>query len=525
MLELQEKLHKRTIALASMAIAFASFAAWNLGVDVMVAMADGGSLKNPRSLFLLMCIAVMSASVVHMASRSFRHVRQVREVELVDAVTGAPSINDLERKAKAAFAALGSKDLVGLVICDIRRFRSLNSSFGHDIGDELLKAVSARLAVLAGPDCTLARIAVDRFAFLLARVGSPGDPNRIAAAAYHAMESPVRIGDRSVHVGLAVGVAVCGVREGWTQLLRQAEFALVESKSGDSGCAVVYSDASALAARRFSMLETDLRNAIEGNRIDIHYQPLVDRQFERIVGVEALVRWHHPQLGTIGPGEFVQIAESLGLVSQLGLNVLRRACEQVRTIKDVRLAVNISPSHFLAPGFVEDVRAILSETRFAPGRLEIEVTENVLICDHAHASGVIDDLRALGVSLALDDFGTGYSGLSYLNRFTVDRIKIDASFVREIESSVSAQSMITTIVSLARMRDLAVTVEGVETTGQVVFLSRFGELWYQGYLFGHPMPFAELLAFAGSTLSGADDADEGVIEEPVGEYEPQRSVA
>jgi diguanylate cyclase (GGDEF)-like protein len=497
MLELQEKQHKRIVMLSSAALVFAAFATWQLfsGFFAAKTIAPGTAPEPGINVYLISCITLMIAAIVMMMVRSFQDFRQIRVSELFDTATGLPSRTNLLRAAESELQRLQLGEAVALVLVDIRRFKSLNHSFGYQAGDRIIAAVAERLASVKSEAHFLARYDGDRFALLLRQLNSAADVKEIAAGIQRAMVPPFQVAEKSIYIDVSIGSAFIPAADPVqvTELVRRAEFALTEAKAGESNAHVCYSASSVASATRISKMETGLRETLEAEELEINYQPLVDSRFDRIVAVEALARWTHPQLGRVSPADFVALAEELGLTSKMGNGILRRACMQIMPIPDIRLAVNISPRHFLEPGFCEDLKATLAETGMPPERLEIEVTENVLITQDERAAAVIASVRDLGVSVALDDFGTGYSGLSYLNRFDIDRIKIDASFVREIENSISAQSMVATIIHLARDRGLEITVEGVETTGQVVFLSHFGSLWYQGYLFARPMPYLDLL--------------------------------
>ncbi len=498
MLEIQEKQHKRIVMLSSAALVFAAFATWQLFsgyFQTNTIAASVAAVPVANNIYLLSCITLMIAAIVMMMLRSFQDFRAIRKSELFDPATGLPSRKNLERTLVLDLARLRPGEALAIVCIDIRRFKSLNHSFGYQAGDKIISAVAARLRSVESEASFLARVDGDRFAFILRAINSQGGINDLVAAIQRCMIPPFQVAEKSIYIDVSVGSAMAATDEGvsTTELFRRAEFALAEAKAGDGKLHVSYSDNSDATAKRNSRMETGFRESLEAEELEIYYQPLVDSNFDRIVAVEALARWTHPQLGRVSPADFIGMAEELGLMAKLGNSVLRRACNHILPIPEIRLAVNISPNHFLAPGFCQDLADILAETGFPPHRLEIEVTENVLITKDESATDVIKAVRSLGVSVALDDFGTGYSGLSYLSRFTLDRIKIDASFVRELEDSISAQSMIATIIHLARDRGLDITVEGVETTGQVKFLSHFGSLWYQGYLFARPMPYSDLL--------------------------------
>ena len=510
MLELQEMQHKRIVMLASAALVFAVFATWQLFSGYF--NSGTSEFAHSSNLYLLSCIILMVMAIVIMMLRSFQDFRAIRRGALFDKATGLPSRANLEAAITAQFSKLQPGEAAAVILVDIRRFKSLNHSFGYQAGDRIIQAVSARLKSVEQENLTLARMGGDRFALFMHAITSQGAVSELVTGLQRALIPPFSVAEKSIYIDLSIGTAYVAEQDmiSCTELLRRAEFALLEAKASDGKQHVNYSEGSAASAKRASTMETGLRQTLEANELEIHYQPLVDANFDKIVAVEALARWTHPQFGRVSPLDFVGMAESLGLVAKMGNNILLRACQQIRPLGNIRLAVNISPRHFLAPGFVVDVKAILAQADFPAHRLELEVTENVLISENETAADVIAAVRALGISVALDDFGTGYSGLSYLSRFQLDRIKIDASFVRELEASISAQSMVATIIHLARDRGLEITVEGVETMGQVLFLSRFGSLWYQGYLFAKPMPFSDLLQTSGFAQAALPRCKPGV---------------
>ncbi len=407
-----------------------------------------------------------------------------------------------------------------MVLLDIRRFQSLNHSYGYKTADKVVEALADRLRHFNREDVMLARLEGGTFAILMCRITAKTTITDLVTSLQRAMATPFVIGDKNVYVDLSLGSVYCNSPTGTDaeELMRRAEFALQQAKAGQGKKHVGYSDGSAASARRISAIETGLRETLEADEIDIYFQPLVDSQFNQIVAVEALARWTHPQYGRVPPLDFINVAESLGLVSRLGLNILRRACIQIKPLGEVKLAVNISPRHLLTPDFVASVKTILAETGFPARRLELEITENVLLSENKATVETMAALRSMGISVALDDFGTGYSGISYLNRFDVDRIKIDACFVREIEHSLSSQSIVSSVVQLARERGIKITVEGVETMDQVMYLKSFGDIWYQGYLFAKPMPYAMLLE-SGRVTGAAIPQKPALHSRPMREWE------
>ncbi len=478
--------------LSSSSLVFAAFASWELAGEALATFPEMGS-EQSRQLYLMSCTVLIASVIIFTMFRSFQDYNAICRGHLFDSATGLASLPGFEQALSLELARLGPGEGIAILFADIRRFKSLNHSFGHQAGDSIIKAVACRLGQAVPGGNLLAHLEGGCFAFIF-QANVKSTVSCFASQVQRSMVAPFLVNDRRIFIDLSLGSAhvVDSDRVDAAEAMRRAEFSLLEAKAG-SGAHVCYSDVSELSAKRISAIETDLRETLETAEIDIYFQPLVDWQFDRIVAVEALARWTHPQYGRVSPADFVGVAESLGLDNKLGLSILRRSCKMVEPLTDLHLAVNISPSHFLKPGFPEDVKLILEQTGFPAGRLELEITENILLSDSEQSREAIEAVRALGVAVVLDDFGTGYSGLSYLNRYHVDRIKIDATFVRGIENSETAQSIVSNIMALARERNIMVTVEGVETIDQVRYLNRFGDLWYQGFLFARPMPFEQLL--------------------------------
>ena len=309
-----------------------------------------------------------------------------------------------------------------------------------------------------------------------------------------AVAIPVEVDGRALFLSLDLGG--CFLRDcdnGAGQVLQRAELALIDAKKRDSKELNVFSREMAAKIRQQSMLETDLHEVLEREGLEPYFQPLVAEDGKTMIGVEALARWFHPSQGYIPPVSFVPVAEELNLTEKLGRQIMLKACRCIKPLGNLKVSVNVSPKDLLRPGFVAEIQYVLFETGMPPSRLEIEITESIFISATDEIAETIRRIQSLGVSVALDDFGTGYSGLSYLDKFRVDRIKVDSSFVAEIETSQGARSMISTIISMARERGYNITVEGIENEAQYEFLRKFPGLVYQGYYFGRPQQFSDLL--------------------------------
>jgi len=376
---------------------------------------------------------------------------------------------------------------------DLDHFKDVNDTLGHHVGDELIRNVTLRLShTLRGGDL-VARLGGDEFAI----ISSIGDDHaKIEAMAQRiiaALCAPYAISKQNIVIGASIGIAVidrnCGAA---ADIMRFADMALYRAKSEGRNRACIYDRVMDAELSNRKLLEGDLREAIENNGLDVYYQPIVNNSGETLVGVEALCRWTHPTRGEIPPSEFIPAAEHSGLIIELGAWVLRRALLDGKAWPGLSIAVNVSPLQFRRTDFAEMVERALAETQFNPARLELELTESILLGNVDSAEAGMLRLKALGVSLALDDFGTGYSSLLYLRRFPFDKLKIDRSFVLSIEKAADAAAIVHAVVSLGRGLGMKVTAEGVETADQQLFLRAAGVHFMQGYRFGKAVPAAQI---------------------------------
>jgi diguanylate cyclase (GGDEF)-like protein len=376
---------------------------------------------------------------------------------------------------------------------DLDHFKDVNDTLGHHVGDELIRNVTLRLShTLRGGDL-VARLGGDEFA-VISTIGE--DREKMEAMAQRiiaALCAPYAINRQNIVIGASIGIAVidekCGAA---ADIMRYADMALYRAKSEGRNRACIYDAAMDAELSNRKLLEGDLREAIETDSLQVHYQPIVNNSGEVVVGVEALCRWTHPTRGVIPPSEFIPAAEHSGLIVELGAYVLRRACLDGKAWPNLSVAVNVSPLQFRRTDFAATVERILADTQFDPGRLELELTESVLLGNVDSAEAGMLRLKALGVRLALDDFGTGYSSLLYLRRFPFDKLKIDRSFVMSIEKAADAAAIVHAVVSLGRGLGMKVTAEGVETADQQLFLRAAGVHTMQGYRFGKAVPAVEI---------------------------------
>ena len=371
---------------------------------------------------------------------------------------------------------------------DLDRFKDVNDTYGHQAGDRLIQLVAQRLINLLRATDTLARFGGDEFAIIQTGIHAPEDAGALARRILDSLCSPFSVAHSQVTIGASIGIALAP-QNGSTRevLMGLADTALYQAKGEGRNRFSFFQSRMDETIRMRKVVEEDLLRAIQEDQLVLHYQPLYSSDGVTVAGVEALVRWPHPTRGMIGPGEFIPVAEERGLVIPLGEWVLRRACRDGTRWPGIRIAVNVSPIQFRHRDFVSGVVAMLEETGLEASRLELELTEGVVVEDADAAETAMMELRALGVHLALDDFGTGYSSLIYLRRFAFDTIKIDRSFLESMEATGESAILVHSMVHLGRALGLTVTAEGVETREQHRFLQALGCHQLQGYLFSKPV--------------------------------------
>jgi diguanylate cyclase (GGDEF)-like protein len=419
---------------------------------------------------------------------------RLRHLAMHDPLCGLPNRIFFSERLEAVIEEVraGSSPAVVFYI-DLDHFKDVNDTLGHHVGDELIRNVTLRLShTLRGGDL-VARLGGDEFAVISSIGADRAQIEAMAQRIIAALCAPYAISKQNIVIGASIGIAVidenCG---GAADIMRYADMALYRAKSEGRNRACIYDAAMDAELSSRKLLEADLREAIENDHLELYYQPIVNNSGEVIVGVEALCRWTHPTRGVIPPSEFIPAAEHSGLIIELGAWVLRRALTDGKAWPGLNVAVNVSPLQFRRTDFADLVERTLEETQFDPSRLELELTESVLLGNVDSAEAGMKRLKALGVRLALDDFGTGYSSLLYLRRFPFDRLKIDRSFVLSIEKAADAAAIVHAVVSLGRGLGMKVTAEGVETADQQLFLRAAGVHCMQGYRFGKPVPAAQI---------------------------------
>lgn len=389
----------------------------------------------------------------------------------------------------------------GIMSFDVDRFKDINDIFGHAAGDTVLRELARRLKQALGQQDVAARLGGDEFTILSIGGDQPEAVTRLAETLTQAMATEIDLDGRSLRVGLSIGIAMFP-QDGTdaATLLANADAALYRAKSEGRGRFCAFNAGMDRRMHDRRVLQQDLRHALSRNELTLHYQPQASVSGE-IFGFEALLRWHHPTRGLIAPDHFVPLAEESGQIVEIGHWVLREACREAASWPNrLRIAINVSPVQFRQQNLVSDVHSVLLETGLSPNRLELEVTEGVLVQDFARALQILRGLKALGIQIAMDDFGTGYSSLSYLQAFPFDTIKIDKSFTAKLIADSSADEIVRAVIGLGRGLNIPIIAEGVETEAQRIFLEEAQCQHIQGYLIGKAEPIEEY-----SGLTGADE--------------------
>jgi diguanylate cyclase (GGDEF)-like protein/PAS domain S-box-containing protein len=436
-----------------------------------------------------------------------------------DSLTGLPNRNLLRQHMdEMLLHTRRSADKVAVLILGLDNFKSVNDTLGHGIGDKLLRGVAKRLRSTLREQDTLARLNSDEFAIVQSGLARPEDAVLLSKRLLDALGEPYLLDGHSVVIGASIGIAMApGDGDESEKLLKNADMALSRAKNDSRGTFSFFESGMDARAQSRRKTEIDLRDAIQNDVLRPYYQPVVDLSTGSITGFEALVRWPHPERGMISPAEFIPVAEETGLINALGGLMLRRACMDAALWPDqVRVAVNLSPLQFRVGNLLSVVMDALRQSGLPAKRLELEITETLLLEKSSQVLATLHALRALGVRISMDDFGTGYSSLSYLRSFPFDKIKIDQSFVRDLGANRDAQAIVRSIISLGIGLGVTITAEGVETEAELSCLRAEGCHEGQGFLFSRARPNAEIIgllqAQCGATaVAPADSGDETAL--------------
>jgi diguanylate cyclase (GGDEF)-like protein len=428
---------------------------------------------------------------------------RARQLAAYDPLTGLANRSLFgDRLEQAVSSARRSRQKLAVLFLDLDRFKLINDSLGHVAGDALLRSVAQRLRACLRKSDTGARLGGDEFAILLTNLSKDQDAAHVAEKLLGLLRRPVRIGDEEHMITASIGIATFPKDAGNAEdLLKRADTAMYHAKSAGRDRHAFYTEGMNSEVLEHAALENQLRSALEGGELLLHYQPVVDVVRGRVIGAEALIRWMHPELGLVLPAEFLRLAEDTRLIVPIGEWVLRTACDQAAVWQTeghegFRMAVNVSSQQFQPDTFVASVQRALDETGLRAESLELELTERSLLHDTRRTLAQFAILKQIGVRMSIDDFGTGYSALAYLKQLPVDVLKIDRSFVRAVTTDPADATITQTIIRMAQALNLSTIAEGVETLEQMQLLASYGCSRMQGYLFGEPVEanaLAELL--------------------------------
>jgi diguanylate cyclase (GGDEF)-like protein len=424
-----------------------------------------------------------------------RREREIRFLADHDILTGIYNRGAFQRRAEETLLNGKRQGSITAVMClDVDHIKNVNDFLGHIAGDEYLKSIARRLRDLLRGGDTVARFGGDEFGIILADVTSPQQVANLASRMLETVSRPVEFNGQQIVSTVSIGIALSDdENDTEAKLIKNAELALQRAKADGRGTFRYFEESMDRLAQARHALEIDLRQAIANNELELHYQAQIDIFSDQIVGFESLVRWRHPQRGMVSPQEFIPVAEESGLIGLLGGWALRQACtDALSWPSEVKVAVNVSSAQFRQGTLFQLVARILEQTGLHPSRLELEITESVLLHDVAENLVTLRSLKALGIRISMDDFGTGYSCLGSLRCFPFDKIKIDRSFVCDLEKNPDAAAIIHAVVGLGHSLGMSTCAEGVETTEQLMFLRKEGCTEVQGYLYSQPKPASEI---------------------------------
>jgi diguanylate cyclase (GGDEF)-like protein len=456
--------------------------------------------------FIILCITLalsvldtrMASKTANMADSLQRANDELQRLALHDPLTQLPNRLLLEDRIDQAIAhAERGKFKCAVLFVDLDRFKMVNDSLGHFAGDELLRSVANRLQTVVRGEDTVSRLGGDEFVILLRDVTGPDNATEVADKILHALREPFRIHEQELYITPSIGISVSPLHGDTSQMLiTRADAAMYNAKqAGRNNCRIYSSSMSTFFPQRL-MLENDLRRALGRRELELYYQPKVDVGNNRVVGMEALIRWRHPHRGLLLPDEFIPLADDTGLIVPIGRWVITEACAQNKAwqsagLHELRVAVNISSAQFRQKDLLDTVAHALAASSLAPECLELEIGESVVMANPSEAIVTLEKLSQIGVQIAIDDFGTGYSSVNYLKRFPIDNLKIDRSFIRDVSSDMDDAAIVRATIGLAHNLRLRVVAEGVETEDQLQFLRSLGCDEYQGYYKSKPVPAAE----------------------------------
>jgi diguanylate cyclase (GGDEF)-like protein len=474
-------------------------------------------------------LAQLNASLEQRVEDRTQELERERERALQqahqDTLTGLPNRLMFQSHMRQVLATAALSGMAVLYL-DLDGFKGVNDTLGHPVGDALLRAVADRLRNCTRQTDLVARLGGDEFAIVQVKAQQPSAAAHLSDRLLQSLRAPFLVQGHQIVIGTSIGVALAESPAATADgLLRNADIALYSAKAAGRGAWRLFHPDMDLEMQARRQLETDLRCALADGQFELYYQPLVDAASQGLTGFEALLRWNHPTRGKVSPAEFIPLAEEIGLIRPIGAWVLQKACaDAANWPSPLKVAVNLSPVQFRKGTLLQDVEHALTTTGLPARRLELEVTESVLLQQNEATLGILHGLRALGTRISMDDFGTGYSSLSYLHRFPFDKIKIDQSFVRNLAQEKGSLEIIRAVVGLGRALNMEVLAEGVETPEQLRMLQAEGCDELQGYLFSRPLPLPDARLAIASRLNPAGALRGPAAVSPAGECQQLRQV-
>lgn len=435
------------------------------------------------------------AAIIEDITEKQRHELQIAHMAHHDSLTDLPNRTLLHIRLEEAISQIGHTGQFAVLCLDLDRFKTINDTFGHAVGDRMLKITAQRLQSCVGICDTVARLGGDEFAVIQNLTKDSDDATVLAKRISEIISQPINVDGRNLVVNTSIGIAIAtGEEANPDQLLHHADLAMYRAKDDGRGTYHFFEPKLDIVMQERRKLEIDLMKGLENDEFEVMYQPVLNLENDNIVSFEALLRWHHPEHGMIAPTEFISIAEECGFIHLLGKWVLQRACiDAANWPEDIRVAVNLSPAQFKGQNLALHVTSVLAETDFPASRLEFEITESVLMQETEQVFQTLHQLRKLGVQISMDDFGTGYSSLSYLRRFPFDKIKIDRSFIMDLSSNSDSIAFIQVITSLGNKLGISILAEGVETFEQKAIVRAEGCAEMQGFFFSPPRSFDDVM--------------------------------
>jgi len=453
-------------------------------------------VTTSSQMFIIFSTAIMqmAAIIIIVLQKTRSRLEEVKNLAYADELTGLVNrrkfyelLNDSIEKHRNQNAKLG------MLILDLDGFKMINDIHGHDAGDQAIRQFGKRLQKVAPSSSIICRISGDEFAIMLKNISSKDHIFEVCNDILREMEEPFKYEGKKINSSVSIGAAVVdGFEDEYLSPFRMADFALLESKNNGRKQAKLFDDEMAAKIKRRTNLEAGMSKAISSETLTLKYQPFVLPKDNSISGVEALVRWDHPVEGEVLPSEFLPVAQELGLLEEIGSFILERACLEVKPFNDIRLAVNINSAQFMQNGFVEQVEDILEKTGFEPSRLELELSQNLLVSTSEEIKSDLQALRKLGVRIVLDNFGTSYSSMFFLREFKLDRIKLDRNFVTRMRDEKDGKEIIHNMIGLSSTFSDRLTVEGIENEDQLEMMKKHEIDNMQGFLFSKPLTIQEL---------------------------------